>query len=285
MIAILVFLIASPMVRLVVSSFQEPETGRLTLVQLCRGLRPRAAFAGAVEHACVRRRRRGARRHLRRAARLGDLAHRHAGEGLHPADGVRRLHHPALSRRDRLDPARRAERRLAQQGVDGADRRRVRHLQRLFDDRADRGRGGHVVSLRVRVHLRRARSRLVRDGGRRQHPRRRHAAHDVPRDAAAGAARDRRRADHLVPRSDRAVRRAGADRAARALPGRLDAALAVLRVSGARRAGGGLRDAAAADHHLHVLAAALGARPARLHHGQRQGRRAAHHRGSGRGAG
>src|SRR5438105_14923786 len=31
MIAILVFLIASPMVRLVVSSFQEPETGRLTL--------------------------------------------------------------------------------------------------------------------------------------------------------------------------------------------------------------------------------------------------------------
>src|SRR5256885_7347960 len=31
MIAILVFLVASPMVRLVVSSFQEPETGRLTL--------------------------------------------------------------------------------------------------------------------------------------------------------------------------------------------------------------------------------------------------------------
>src|SRR5437763_5237335 len=31
MIAILVFLVASPMVRLVVSSFQEPETHRLTL--------------------------------------------------------------------------------------------------------------------------------------------------------------------------------------------------------------------------------------------------------------
>src|SRR5690349_10414679 len=31
MIAILIFLIASPMVRLVISSFQEPETGRLTL--------------------------------------------------------------------------------------------------------------------------------------------------------------------------------------------------------------------------------------------------------------
>src|SRR5690349_649564 len=31
MIAILVFLVASPMVRLVISSFQEPESGRLTL--------------------------------------------------------------------------------------------------------------------------------------------------------------------------------------------------------------------------------------------------------------
>src|SRR5258708_37309160 len=31
MIGVLVFLVASPMVRLVVSSFQEPETGRLTL--------------------------------------------------------------------------------------------------------------------------------------------------------------------------------------------------------------------------------------------------------------
>src|SRR4029077_14275368 len=31
MIAILIFLIASPMVRLVISSFQDPETGRLTL--------------------------------------------------------------------------------------------------------------------------------------------------------------------------------------------------------------------------------------------------------------
>ena len=247
------------------------------LAELRRGLRPRAAPAGAVEHAGVRRRRRGALLSVRRAARLGDLAHRHAGEGLHPADGVRRLHHPALSRRDRLDPARRAERRLAQQGVDGADRRGERPVQRLFDDRPDRGRGGHVVSLRVRVHRRRARSRLVRNGGRREHPRRRHAAHHVPRHAAAGAARDRRRADHLVPRGDRAVRRARADRAAGALPGGLDPALAILRISGAGRAGGGLRDAAAADHHLHVLAAAHGARPARLHHGERQGRRAAHH--------
>ena len=276
LIAMLVFLIASPMVRLVVSSFQEPETGRLTLqnyveaygrARHLQALWNTLQFGAGVAVLVV---------HLRRAARLGDLAHRHAGEGLHPADGVRRVHHPALSRRDRLDPARRTERRLAQQGVDGAHRRGRRHLQRLFDDRADRGRGGHVVPLRVRVHQFGARSRLVRNGGRGEYPRRRHHAHDVPRHAAAGAARDRRRADHLVPRSDRAVRRARADRAARALSGRLDAALAVLRISGARRAGGRLRDAAAADHAVHVLAAALGARPARLHHGERQGRRAAH---------
>jgi iron(III) transport system permease protein len=41
-----------------------------------------------------------------------------------------------------------------------------------------------------------------------------------------------------------------------ALPGGIDAALAILRISGAGRAGRRLCDAAAADHHLHVLAAA-----------------------------
>ena len=79
MIAILVFLIASPLVRLVISSFQEAETGALTLANY------RDAYGSA--------------RHLqallnslqlgvgvavlavpvRRADRLGDLAHRHAG--------------------------------------------------------------------------------------------------------------------------------------------------------------------------------------------------------------
>ena len=216
--------------------------------ELRRGLWPRAAFAGVVEHAGVWRRRRGARLPVRRAARLGDLAHRHAGEGLHPSDGVRRVYHPALSRRDRLDPARRPERRLAQQGVDGTDRRRARHFQCLLDGRADRCRRGHVVSLCVRIHLRRARSCLVRNGRRGEHSGRRHLAHHVPRHAAAGAARDRRRADHFVSRSDRAVRRARTDRTARTLSGRLDAALAVLRISGAGRAGRRLRDAAAADH-------------------------------------
>ncbi|MBV8836019.1 MAG: iron ABC transporter permease, partial [Alphaproteobacteria bacterium] len=41
MIGVLVFLVASPMVRLVISSFQEPETGRLTLANYV------AAYANA----------------------------------------------------------------------------------------------------------------------------------------------------------------------------------------------------------------------------------------------
>ena len=50
LIAVLVFLIASPMVRLVVSSLQETETGTPHARQLRRGLWQRAAPAGAVEH-------------------------------------------------------------------------------------------------------------------------------------------------------------------------------------------------------------------------------------------
>ena len=57
------------------------------------------------------------------------------------------LHHAALSRRDRLDPAGGPEFRLAQQGLDGADRRRARHLQHLFDGRLDPGRRRDLVSL------------------------------------------------------------------------------------------------------------------------------------------
>ncbi len=68
-----------------------------------------------------------------------------------------------------------------------------------------------------------------------------HAAHYV----AAGDAGDHRRHHHQLPRSDRAVRRARADRAARALQRGVDAALAIFRISGPRRGGGGLRDAAA----------------------------------------
>ena len=77
------------------------------------------------------------------------------------------------------------------------------------------------------------------------------------------SARHPRRPIIVVPRGDRAVRRAGADRHPRALPGRHHAALAVLRVSRAGRGGGRLRDAAAADHRRAVLAAAAACSAAR----------------------
>ena len=119
-----------------------------------------------------------------------------------------------------------------------------------------------------------------------QHPRRRHAAHDVSRHAAAGAARDRRRADHLVSRGDRAVRRARADRAARALPGGLDAALAVLRVPGAGRTVPPPTPCRCCSITIFMFwVQRTPARPARLYDGQRQGRRAAHHPARAAGAG
>ena len=108
------------------------------------------------------------------AARLGRLAHRHAAPRLHQAVRARRLHHPALSRARRLDPARGAELRLAQQGLDGADRRVARasstsiRLTGLIMVMA-----AHLFSLHLRVHVVGARTRLVGDGGRGQHPRRR----------------------------------------------------------------------------------------------------------------
>ena len=60
----------------------------------------------------------------------------------------------------------------------------------------------------------------------------------------------------IVSRSHRAVRRAGADRVARAFQRGVDAALAVLRISGSRRGGRRLFDAAARHHRADVLAAA-----------------------------
>jgi len=52
MIAILIFLIASPMVRLVVSSFQDPETGRLTFANYVEAYgRARELFAQASDRA------------------------------------------------------------------------------------------------------------------------------------------------------------------------------------------------------------------------------------------
>ena len=97
---------------------------------------------------------------------------------------------------------------------------------------------------------------------------------------------DPRRRDHHFPRSDRAVRHAGADRPAGALQGRDHCSS-----GSSSRYPVRVEVAAAyampllADHRRAVLAAAPGARPPGLRRGDRQGRRAAPDRSSGRGAG
>ena len=256
MIAILAFLILNPMLRLVISSLQEADSGSLTLANYRAGLWQRPASAVAVELAGTRRRRRRACHSVRRPDRLGDFPHRYAGQGLRPADGVRRLCDAALSRRHRLDPAGRSEFRMAQQGLDGADRRRPRHLQYLLDDRPDPGHRGDVVSLHLRVHQFGARPGVVRNGRRREYSRRPHAAHHAAHHVAVGDAGDHRRRHHHLPRSHRVVRRARADRIACAFQRSLDPALAILQYPGPGRGGRGLRHAAARHHRADVLGAA-----------------------------
>src|ERR1043166_9500827 len=93
LIAVLIFLIASPMVRLVIPSFQEPETGPVT-------------FANYIEAYSSLRHRRGARSSVEVGGCWGGVVF------------VLLFPPLPLSRRDRLDPARRSQRRLAQQIVD-----------------------------------------------------------------------------------------------------------------------------------------------------------------------
>src|SRR5262249_26239271 len=76
-----------------------------------------------------------------------------------------------------------------------------------------------------------------------------------------------RRPHHQLPRGDRSVRGARADRAARPLPRGVDPALAILRISGAGRGGCRLSAAAAGHHRAGVLAAAREHRPAPLRRG------------------
>ncbi len=182
MIAILVFLILSPMVRLVVSSFQEPETGRLTLSNYAEaygrarhlqalwntllfgaGVAVLAVIFGVPLAWAISRTDMPAKGFIRLMVFGAFIIPPYLG-----AIGWILLAGPNAGWLNKVWMA--------------TDRRGERPVQRLFDDRADRGRGGHVVSLRVRVHRRRARSRLVRDGGRREHPRRRHAC--APRSAS-----------------------------------------------------------------------------------------------------
>ena len=110
----------------------------------------------------------------------------------------------------------------------------------------DPGRGGDVVSLRVRVHQfarsiscpPKWRMRRISSAPARCAPRFRVTLPLVLPAIVGGLIIS-------LSGSDRAVRRARADRAARALQRGLDAALAVLRISGARRGGRRLCDAAA----------------------------------------
>ena len=78
-IAVLLFLVVSPFVYLVVTSFQAEKHRRLHLRQLRHRLRPRALRRGAVQLAAAGRGCGRPGRRLRRAARLGGVAHRHAG--------------------------------------------------------------------------------------------------------------------------------------------------------------------------------------------------------------
>ena len=212
---------------------------------------------------------------LRRADRLGGIAHRHAGQGRDPAAGAGRVRHAALSRFDRLDPAGRPQRRLAEPRLDGADRRAGRAVQHLFVRRPRVQHRALLVPLSVHLHLRGARRGVVGDGGCGQHPGRRHAAHHAAHHAAAGAAGNPRRRHHHLPGGDRAVRHAGADRHPGALQRRHHAAAAVLQPADPRRGRRRLCGAAAADHRGAVRLAALAGAPPRLRLADRQGRRAA----------
>ena len=87
-----------------------------------------------------------------------------------------------------------------------ADRRRGGAVQHLQLHRPRRRHRALFLSLHLHLHLGRARAGVVGDGGRRQHPGRGDVAHHAAGHPAAGAAGDPGRADHLLPRSHRAVR-------------------------------------------------------------------------------
>src|SRR6202022_2128510 len=86
-----------------------------------------------------------------------------------------------------------------------------------------------------------------------------------------GDPRDHRRHYYQFSGSNRTVRRPRADSIAGPIQRGFHAALAIFRISGPRRGGGGLRDAASRHYGAHVLATTLLAGPERLHVGYRQG--------------
>ena len=143
---------------------------RLHLRQLRRGLGALALRRGAVQLAEARRGFRRAGRAVRDPARLGGVAHQHAGARLRAHAGAGDLHHAALHRRGRLDPARRSQCRLAQPDLHVRHRRRGGAVQHLQLHRPGRRHRALFVSLHLHLHLGRARTGVVGNGGRRQHP-------------------------------------------------------------------------------------------------------------------
>ncbi len=268
---VLIFLVVNPLFRLVQLSLQDADTGAFTLMNYVAAYsRPRyleatwnslalgfwvtvlcLLFAVPVAWAVSRTDMPG--KGAIRLLVLGDFRH------------------PALSGIDRLDPAGGPEFRLVEPDLDGADRRARRPVQHLFVCRPGFQHRDLLLSVSVHLHHRGAGRGVVRDGGRGQHPWRRHAAYHVADHSAAGAAGDPGRRHHHVPGSDRIVRLAGADRDTGTLQRGDDTVAAVLQPADPRRSGGGVCGAAAADHGGLVRHAALAGTSARLRRADRQG--------------
>ena len=243
--------------------------------QLPHRLRPCTLCGSADQLAGVGRRRRGLFAAVRAAPGLGRLAHRHARQMAGLVDRPRRVHPAAVPRRGWLDPAGRTKCRLPQRRLALADRAARPAGECLHLQRAGAGDRAAIVPADLHLRQRRARSDLLRNGGRGEHPRRRPMDHDAQGDAAAGLAVGRRQRDPGVPGSGGPVRPAGDHRHPGAHQCGRNATLAVLRISSARRGRSSVLHAVAADHARadHLTAAHAG--PPRLRLAIRQGRRAA----------
>ena len=214
-IAVLLFLVVSPFVYLVVTSFTAERTGGFTFANYAVAW-GRARYVEALFNSLrARRRFRRPGRPVRHSARLGRVAHQHAGARLRAHAGAGDFHHAALHRRGRLDPACRPQCRLAQPLLHVRHRRRGGTVQHLQLHRPGRRHRALFVSLHLHLHLGRARAGVLGDGGRRQHPGGRDVAHHAAGHPAACPAGDPGRPDHLLPRSHRAVRLARDDRHSR----------------------------------------------------------------------
>ena len=169
-IAVLLFLVVSPFIYLVVTSFTAEKTGDFTFANYATAY-GRARYIDALMNSLkLGARGGGSGRRLRGAARLGGGAHRHAGTRLHPRAGAGDLHHAALHRRRRVDPAGRSQCRLAQPLLHDGDRRRGGAVQHLQLHRPRRRHRALFLPLHLHLHHGGARAGVVGDGGCRQHP-------------------------------------------------------------------------------------------------------------------